>query len=190
MTKSPSSSSSKSGTKTVLLGVTASIAAYKACDLVNLFRRKGFAVKCVMTRDAEHFITPLTLETLTCAKVVTDMFLLPETRNPLHIALAEEADIIVVAPATADIIGKVAAGICDDILTCAICATERPVLFAPAMNSKMYSNPIIRDKISYLKSKGYRFVGPIEGHLACGQRGMGHLASPENILKEAEKLLK
>lgn len=175
--------------KTIILGITASIAAYKACEVVSTFRKKGYRVKCVMTPDAEWFITPLTLETLTGEKVVKDMFELPEERNPEHIALGEEADVILVAPATADIIGKVASGICDDILSCTIAASTKPVIFAPAMNDNMYNNGIVQDKIQYLKEKGYYFIDPVEGHLACGRVGMGHLAPLERIVDETEKLL-
>ena len=173
--------------KTILLGVTGSIASYKACELIRLFQKKGYTVKCIMSRDAKWFITPLTLETLSTHKVIDDMFKLPEKRDVVHISLAEEADVLVVAPATADVISKVAGGICDDILTCTICATEKPVVFAPAMNDKMYTNPIIQDKINYLKEKGYSFVGPEKGNLACGREGQGHLASLETIVKETEK---
>lgn len=176
--------------KNILLGVTGSIAAYKACELVNVLRKKGYSVRCAMTPDAEHFITPLTLETLTGQKVAASMFRLPDNREPFHISLAEEADLILVAPATADCIAKVAAGICDDILTCTICATDKPVMFAPAMNDKMYANPVIQDKIAYLRGKGYYFVDPVKGHLACGREGMGHLAPTERIIEEAEKVLK
>lgn len=176
--------------KKILLGITGSIAAYKACDIIGLLRKKGFSVKCAMTPDAAQFITPLTLETLSGEKVADEMFRLPDNREPFHISLAEWADLVVVAPATADIIGRVAAGICDDILSCAICATKSPVMFAPAMNDGMYSNPVVQDKITYLKSKGYLFVGPVEGRLACGRTGMGHLASAEDIVKEAGKILK
>lgn len=176
--------------KKILLGITGSIAAYKACEAISLFRKKGFSVKCAMTPNAAHFVTPLVLETLTGEKVADSMFRLPDNREPFHISLAEWADIVVIAPATADIIGKVAAGIWDDILACTICATTSPVLFAPAMNDKMYANPIVQDKIAYLKSKGYLFVGPVEGHLACGRTGIGHLAPVEDIVKETEKVLR
>lgn len=176
--------------KNILLGVTGSIAAYKACDLIRALKGKGHTVRCAMTPDAEHFVTPLTLETLSCEKVVHAMFRLPDNREPLHVSLADWADLILVSPATADIIGKVAGGICDDILSCTICATKAPVMFAPAMNDNMYVNPIIQDKIAYLKTKGYGFVGPVEGHLACGRTGIGHLAPVEKIVEEAEKLLK
>ena len=175
--------------KKVLLGVTGSIASFKACDLVGLLRKKGHSVRCVMTPDAKWFVTPLTLETLTGQKVVTDMFALPEKRDPVHISLAEEADLILIAPATADVIGKIASGIADDILTCTVCASDRPVMFAPAMNDKMYNNPIVQEKIEYLRKHGYHFVGPVKGHLACGREGIGHLAPLEAIVEEAEKVL-
>ena len=176
--------------KNILLGVTGSIASYKACDIIGTFRKKGHSVRCVMSPDAGQFITPLTLETLTGKKVISNMFSLPDNRDPVHISLADEADIILIAPATADIIAKIAAGICDDILTCTVCASDSPVLFAPAMNDKMFKNPIVRDKIEYLTGKGYHFVGPVEGTLACGREGIGHLAPLENIIKETEKILK
>ena len=176
--------------KTVLLGVTASIAAYKACDIINVLRKKGFAVKCVMSKDAKKFVTQLVLETLSGNKTVKDLFRLPEERAPNHISLAEEADIILVAPATADVIGKVASGVCDDILTCTICAARGPVVFAPAMNDGMFENPITQDKILYLKEKGYYFIEPVVGHLACGRDGIGHLAPIETIVKRVEDLTK
>ncbi len=171
------------------MGVTGSIAAYKACDLVNLLRKKGCSVKCVMSGSAARFITPLTLETLTGRKVAEDMFRLPETSEPAHIALSEAADLILVAPATADIIGKTASGICDDILTCAVCSSKCPVIFAPAMNDLMFNNPVVQDKIAYLREKGYHFVDPVTGHLACGREGIGHLAPLDSIIERVESLL-
>jgi phosphopantothenoylcysteine decarboxylase/phosphopantothenate--cysteine ligase len=175
--------------KNILLGVTGSIASYKACDLVGLLRKSGHSVRCVMSRDAKWFVTPLTLETLTGQKVVRDMFRLPENRDPVHVSLAEEADIILIAPATADVIGKIASGIADDILTCTICASACPVVFAPAMNDRMYNNPIVQDKMEYLRGKGYHFIDPVIGHLACGREGIGHLAPLERIVEETEKIL-
>ena len=175
--------------KNILLGVTGSIASYKACDLISLLRKKGHSVRCVMSRDAKWFVTPLTLETLTGKKVVEDMFRLPEVREPVHISLADEADLILIAPATADIIGKIASGIADDMLACTVCASDCPVVFAPAMNDRMYKNPVVQDKIQYLREKGYHFIDPVEGHLACDREGMGHLAPLEKIIEEAEKVL-
>lgn len=175
--------------KNILLGVTASIASFKACDLIGLLRKKEYSVRCVMTKDAKYFVTPLTLETLSGKKVVKEMFRLPEQRDPVHISLAEEADLILVAPATADVIGKVAAGIADDILTCTVCASGCPVVFAPAMNDRMFKNPIVQDNIKYLREKGYHFIDPVEGHLACGRDGIGHLAPLEKIIDDMEKIL-
>lgn len=175
--------------KKILLGVTGSIASYKACDLIGFFRKKGFTVRCVMSRDAGRFITPLTLETLSGEKVISRMFRLPDNRDPIHVSLADEADLILIAPATADIIAKIAAGLCDDILTCTVCASDRPVLFAPAMNDKMFNNPIVQEKIKYLREKGYHFIDPVEGRLACGREGIGHLAPLGKIVEEAERIL-
>lgn len=174
----------------ILIGVTASIASYKACDIVRSFIKKGYSVRCVMTSDAKWFITQLTLETLSGKKVISDMFALPEGRRPEHIALADEADLVLIAPATADIIGKIASGICDDILACTVSACDKPVVFAPAMNDKMFNNPITQDKIKYLRSKGYYFVPPIKGPLACGSEGVGCLAPIETIVETVEKILK
>ncbi len=171
------------------MGVTGSIASFKACDLIGLLRKKGHSVRCVMSADAKWFVTPLALETLTGKKVIDDMFRLPESRDPAHISLADEADIILIAPATADMIAKIAAGLCDDILACTVCASDCPVVFAPAMNDTMFNNPIVRENIEYLRGKGYHFIDPVVGHLACGREGMGHLAPLEKIVKEAEKIL-
>ncbi len=175
--------------KNILLGVTGSIAAYKACEIISLLKKKGHKVKCVMSTDAKWFVTPLSLEVLTGNTVACDMFARPEKRTTEHVSLSDEADVILVAPATADILGKVASGICDDMLACVICASERPVIFAPAMNDKMYKNPIVQDKIAYLKEKGYHFIEPVVGHLACGTEGMGHLAPVETIVEETLKVL-
>jgi phosphopantothenoylcysteine decarboxylase/phosphopantothenate--cysteine ligase len=175
--------------KNILLGVTGSIASYKACDLVRLFKKKGHSVRCVMSRDAKWFVTPLTLETLTEKEVVRKMFPPSGKRSPVHISLADEADLIVIAPATADIISKLAAGICDEILTCTVFAAACPVVLAPAMNDNMYNNPVIQDKIAYLREKGYHFVDPVVGNLACGREGIGHLAPLDKIVERAESIL-
>lgn len=175
--------------KNIILGVTASIAAFKACDLVGLLKKSGYSVSCMMTRDAKWFVTPLTLETLSGEKVVDDMFSLPEKREPVHISLSDKADLILIAPATADVIGKIASGICDDIVTCTVCSADCPVLFAPAMNDRMFANPIVQEKIQYLKDKGYHFIDPVKGHLACGREGVGHLAPLETIVKETDRLM-
>jgi phosphopantothenoylcysteine decarboxylase/phosphopantothenate--cysteine ligase len=175
--------------KNILLGVTGSIAAYKACDLIGFLKKKGFSVRCAMSKDAKWFVTPLTLETLTGKEVARKMFPPPDRRDPVHISLADEADLIVIAPATADIIGKIASGVCDDILVCAVFAATCPVVLAPAMNDNMYNNPVIQDRITYLREKGYHFVDPVVGNLACGREGIGHLAPLEKIVERVESLL-
>lgn len=176
--------------KLVVLGVTGSIASYKACDIVNLFRKSGIECACVLTKDAKEFITPLTLETLSGNKVIDDMFALPDRREPVHTSLADRASLVLIAPATANVIGKIANGICDDILTCVVMATKAPVLLAPAMNKNMYEHAAVRENIAKLKEMGYKFVGPVKGRLMCGGEGMGHIAETGDIFKEAKKLLK
>ena len=175
--------------KLVVLGITGSIASYKACDIVNLLRKKGFDSVCVMTREAKEFIAPLTLETLSGNKVIDDMFRLPDRREPVHTSLADRASLVLIAPATANIIGKIANGICDDIVTCIVLATKAPVLIAPAMNDNMYKHKIVQENVAKLKKIGYRFVGPVKGRLLCGYEGMGHIADLDTIFKEARKLL-
>lgn len=175
--------------KKIVLGITASIAAFKSCEIIGVLRKKGYSVKCVMTSDAKKFITKTTLETLSGETVVSNMFKRPEKMTPSHISLADEADIILIAPATADIIGKIASGICDDILSCTVAASSCPVVFAPAMNDRMFSNPIVQDKIQYLRDKKYYFIDPVEGHLACDREGLGHLAPVKRIVEETENIL-
>jgi phosphopantothenoylcysteine decarboxylase/phosphopantothenate--cysteine ligase len=175
--------------KNIILGVTASIAIYKACDLVRRLRDAGSVVTVVMTREAEELIKPIVFQSLSGNKVYTGMFSVPEEWEIEHVSLADYADLILVAPATANIIGKVAGGICDDLLTCVIAATGAPVMFAPAMNTNMYKNKITQRNIRELKFLGYKFVGPREGRLACGKPGIGCLSEVEDIVKAAEKLL-
>jgi phosphopantothenoylcysteine decarboxylase/phosphopantothenate--cysteine ligase len=177
-------------TKEVLLGVTGSIAAYKACDIVNRLKRAGCNVTVALTEEARHFITPLTLQNLSGNKVVTGMFDLPENYDPLHTSLAQRADLVLVAPATANLIGKLASGICDDILTCAIMATDAPVLIAPAMNDKMYEHKAMVENVAKLKKWGYKFIGPKRGNLACGYKGIGHIADTEDIVRQAKGMLR
>lgn len=175
--------------KRVLLGVTGGIAAYKAAELTRCLVKKGAEVKVVMTRNAMEFITPLTMQTLSGNPVYTEMFSLVERSEIGHIALAEYADIVIVAPATANVIGKVAAGIADDLLTTTLMATKAPVLMCPAMNTNMYSNEIVRSNIVKLAYEGYHFVEPSSGELACGTYGSGRLAEIEDIVEEAESML-
>jgi len=176
--------------KTILLGVTGSIAAYKACDIISLLKKEGFDVKVLLTKEAKEFVTALTMQTLSQNKIITDMFELPDEWNPVHTSLAKEADLVMIAPATANIIAKIASGICDDILTCTVFATSAPIVIAPAMNEKMYKHTITQANIQKLKKVGYHFVGPIKGHLACGCEDIGHIADINDIVKEAKRLLR
>ena len=175
--------------KKIILGITGGIAAYKAIELARLFIKSGASVWPVMTKASANFITPLTLQTVAGNPVALDMFDLTQESRISHIELAEKADIVVVAPATANIIGKVASGIADDILTTVIMATRAPVLFAPAMNSNMYENKIVQANIERLKKNGCSFIGPEEGELACGYEGRGRLAPVEDIVDAAEECL-
>ena len=180
----------KKAAKTIILGVTGSIAAYKACELTSLLKREGLDVKAILTKEAKEFVTALTLQTLSQNRVITDMFEPPDEWNPIHTSMADEADLILIAPATANIIAKLAAGICDDILTCVIFAAKAPVLIAPAMNDKMYSHQVTQDNIAKLKKIGYHFIGPVKGHLACGCEAMGHIADLSDIMAEVKRLAK
>ncbi len=175
--------------KNIVLGITGSIAAFKACDLIGLFRKRNHSVRCMMSADADRFVTPLTLETLSGREVAAGMFDSRKGRDIRHVSLAEEADVILIAPASADVIAKIAAGICDDILLCVVCAARCPVVIAPAMNDGMFNNSVIQDKIKYLQGKGYHFIPPVVGRLACGHEGLGHLAPLEKIVQETEKVL-
>ncbi|MEA3305607.1 MAG: flavoprotein [Candidatus Omnitrophota bacterium] len=176
------------GKKRVLIGVTGSIAAYKSCDIISSLRKSGFETRVVMSRDAGHFITPLTLQTLSCNRVVRDMFALPEKWDVCHTSLAEWANLILIAPASADIISRLACGLADDILGAVVLAGEAKVLIAPAMNEKMYKHKAVRENIAKLKRFGYKFIGPKRGYLACGYEGMGHIADTQDIVKAVKKL--
>ena len=175
----------------ILVGVTGSIACYKALDIIRGLRRLGVSCEVVLTKEAEEFIRPILFQSIAGNKVISsNLFNVPEEWDAAHISLAEKADLVLVAPATANIIAKVASGMCDDMLTCSICATKAPVLFAPAMNSNMYKNKIVQENIQKLKKTGYHFTGPIKGKLTCGTEGLGHIQTTEAIIKEARELLK
>lgn len=176
--------------KLVILGVTGSIAAYRACDITNFLRKESFEVQALLTKEGKEFITPLTLQTLSKNRVIEDMFESPGEWNPLHTSLADRAALILIAPATANIIAKLANGICDDILSCVVFATKAPVLIAPAMNDNMYNHKIVQANIARLKAVGCKFIGPVKGMLACGRFDLGHIADTENIVKEVKRLLK
>ena len=176
--------------KEVLLGVSGSIAAYRACDIVNNLTKAGANVTVIMTKEAKEFVAPLTFQTLSRNKVYSEMFELPAGWSPVHTSLADMADLIIIAPACANVIGKIANGICDDLLTCVVLASKAKVLIAPARNEKMYLNPAVQDNIKKLKSRGIKFIGPMKGPLACGHDSIGHIADTASIILEAKKSLK
>ena len=175
--------------KTVVLGVTGGIACYKAVELVRLLVKAGHRVQVIMTRGALEFVTELTFQTLSGHPVATETFNLTQESEIGHINLADSADLFVIAPATANIIGKIANGIADDLLTTVIMATQAPVVIAPAMNIHMYENPILQENLRKLGRVGYHILEPAEGFLACGYEGKGRLPDPEKIADEVERLL-
>jgi len=175
--------------KNILIGVCGGIAAYKVCELIRLLKKNEANVKVIMTENAQKFITPLTLQTLSQNKVYTDTFESEYSYDIEHISLTTWADILVVAPATANIIGKFANGIADDLLTTTFLAFDKPVLIVPAMNSNMFENAIVQQNIQKLKLVGINFVQPESGFLACGVYGKGRYPENQKILIEIEKLL-
>lgn len=175
--------------KTVVIGVSGGIAVYKTLDVVSRLRKLGVNVNVIMTKSATEFVTPLSFQSLSQNYVVCDMFEDPKTWDVEHISLAKRADVFLIAPATANVIGKIANGIADDMLTTTVMATKAKVLIAPAMNTNMYENPILQRNINTLKELGYNFVEPESGRLACGDTGKGKLASLETIVDEVVKLL-
>ncbi|WFR58924.1 phosphopantothenoylcysteine decarboxylase [Anaerocolumna sp. AGMB13025] len=176
--------------KNIILGVTGSIAAYKAAYLTNALTKRGYNVDVIITKGGMEFITPLTLQTLSKNRVYTDTFELDYPREVKHISLSKKADLFLIAPATANIIGKIANGIGDDMLTSvALAMTGIPMLIAPAMNTRMWENPIVQENIKKLKKYGYQFIEPREAILADGDLGKGALAEVEEILKSIESAL-
>ena len=175
--------------KTIVLGVSGGIAAYKACDVVSKLKKLGANVHVIMTKSSVEFVSPLTFQSLSQNYVVSDMFEEPRTWEVEHISLAKKADLFLIVPATANVIGKIANGISDDMLTTTVMATKAPILIAPAMNTNMYENPIVQRNIENLKGLGYRFIEPDSGRLACGDTGKGKLSTPEVIVDEVVSLL-
>jgi phosphopantothenoylcysteine decarboxylase/phosphopantothenate--cysteine ligase len=173
--------------RNIVLGITGGIAAYKSADIASKLTQAGARVDVVMTDAATKYITPLTLRNLTGRPVVTDMFELASEFSEEHIALAEAADVVAIAPATANTIAKLAAGIADNMLCCLVLATEAPVIIAPAMNDVMYKNPITQENIDKLKARGFIFIDPEYGRLASGKMGQGRLAENEKIIQAIEE---
>ena len=173
----------------VVLGVTGGIAVYKACELLRLLQKRGIDVFVVMTQNACRFVAPLTFETLSGHPVAVDTFDRPQTWDVEHIALAKRADLFLIAPATANIMGKMACGIADDMLSTTVMATRAPVLVAPAMNTGMWENAAVQQNIKTLRARGVEIVAPVSGHLACGDSGAGKLEDVEVIAERACELL-
>lgn len=175
--------------KVILVGVTGGIAAYKAAGLCSALVKQGATVHVIMTESATKFVTPLTFQSLVKTPVVTDIFTEPDPAEISHIALADKADLVVVAPATANILAKAAYGLADDMLSTTILATRAPVLFAPAMNVNMYNNPVVQENLTRLRSRGHLIAEPGEGPLACGYTGKGRLPEPEELMEVIRAVL-
>lgn len=174
--------------KKVLIGVCGGIAAYKTADFISRLKKRGALVKVIMTEAAQEFVSPLTFQTLSQNYVATEVFASPQNWDIEHISLARWADCIVISPATANFIGKVSAGIADDLLTTTVMATKAPVVIVPAMNSNMYLNRIVQGNIENLADLGYLFVNPVEGRLACGDTGIGKMEEPEKMVQFFETM--
>ena len=176
--------------KEIVVGITGSIAAYKAAELVRRLKEEEAGVSVIMTEKATRFITPLTLETLSRSPVYCSLFPGGEKWDLPHISLAGKADLILIAPATANLIGKLASGIADDLLTTVVMAADIPVIAAPAMNTRMYENPILQSNLKKLKDVGYKIIEPEYGFLACDEKGKGRLADINTILQVVKDVLK
>ena len=176
--------------KRILLIIGGGIAAYKSCELVRLLRKRGHTVRCVLTNGATHFVTPMTLAALSEDKVYTTLWDLKDEAEMGHIQLSREADLIVVAPATADLLAKMAAGLADDLATTVLLATDKPVLAAPAMNVRMWEHAATRRNVARLRSDGIIVLEPDEGPMACGEYGPGRLPEPAAILAAIGGMLK
>ncbi len=175
--------------RNIVLGVTGGIAAYKSAEVVSRLRHSGANVHVIMTKNATEFVAPLTFQTLSANQVVTDTFTAPEYWNVEHVALAKLADVFVIAPATANILAKMAAGIADDMLSTTVLATKAPVLAAPAMNTGMWTAPATVQNVRVLRERGVLFIGPETGMLACGDEGAGRMSEPEQIVRRIEEIL-
>ncbi|MCF8002387.1 MAG: bifunctional phosphopantothenoylcysteine decarboxylase/phosphopantothenate--cysteine ligase CoaBC [Halanaerobiales bacterium] len=175
--------------KNIVLGITGGIAVYKMVEVASRLTKENFEVYVIMTEAATKFVSPLTLQAITHNPVETDLFTPPQTYDVKHISLADRADLVLIAPATANFIGKMARGIADDLLSTIILATGAPVMVAPAMNKNMYNNPIVQDNLNYLKEKGFTIINPASGYLACGEQGQGRLPEPPVLVEHIEKQL-
>jgi phosphopantothenoylcysteine decarboxylase / phosphopantothenate---cysteine ligase len=175
--------------KRILLIIGGGIAAYKACELVRLIKKSGMSVRCVLTKSGHNFVTPMSLAALSEDKVYTDLFDLKDEAEMGHIQLSRQADLVVIAPATADLMAKMAQGIADDLATTLLLATDKPVLAAPAMNVRMWQHPATQRNVATLKHDGITVLEPDQGPMACGEFGPGRLPEPETIVAAIEKAL-
>ncbi len=173
--------------KTVVLGVTGSIAAYKMANVASMLVKRGCEVHVVMTKNATHFINPIAFESLTNTKCLVETFDRNFQFHVAHVSLTDKADLMLIAPASANVIGKIAGGIADDMLTTTVMACQKPVLIAPAMNTKMYENPILQDNLEKLRGYGYEIIEPASGHLACGTSGAGKMPAEEVLVAHIER---
>jgi len=179
--------------KNIILGISGSIAAYKSCEIIRLLIKEKANVIPVMTKNAAEFITPLTIQTLSKNKVYIDMFAANFNWEIEHVSISKKADLLLIAPATANIIAKISAGIADDALTTLVLSVRYggcPVVICPAMNSEMYRNPVTQKNISYLEKIGCNFIGPEKGELACGNDDIGRMSAPQDIISEIKKIIK
>jgi phosphopantothenoylcysteine synthetase/decarboxylase len=173
----------------LIVGVCGGIAAYKVADLVSKLVQSGAGVTVAMTAEAQKFVAPLTFQALSGRPVRTGIFDLTDSSDPQHISLTERANLMLIAPATNHTIAKIAAGLTDDLVSLMVCAAACPVVFAPAMNHRMWDNPIARQNVAKLESLGYRFIGPEPGWLACRNVGVGRMTEPEAIVAELMKVI-
>ncbi len=176
--------------KRIVVGVTGSIAAYKAAEVVSQLVQRAAAVTVVMTRAASQFVGPLTFQTITRNRVMLDAFDLESVVDPTHISLTEDADLVLIAPATANFIAKAAHGIADDMLTSLLLAVVCPVLVVPAMNDRMWKNRLVQENLTRIREAGFQIVDPEEGFLACGSYAVGRLADPVEIVRRVEQAIK
>jgi phosphopantothenoylcysteine decarboxylase/phosphopantothenate--cysteine ligase len=174
---------------TIVLGITGSISAYRACDLILDLKESGVRVLPVLTRDAQHFVTPLAIQSLAGEAAQTDLMRVDGNLKPIHIELARQADLIVVCPASADILARMRMGLTDDLLSCTLLAAQSPVIVVPAMNDKMYEHPATQENLKVLRDRGVRVIDPIEGKLVCSDHAMGHIQANDVILKEILRIL-
>ncbi len=187
--KKPSPRVKRLNRKTILHILTGSIAAYKAGDVIKTFREEGARVLCVMTEAAQKFITPLTLRAVSGEEVYCDFFSAQTPYNVLHTALADEVDAVLVAPASANFIARLAAGMADDLASCLVLTARCPIVIAPAMNDQMYTHVLTQRNIETLKGIGYHFIDPVVGHLVCGKEAIGHISDAETIVRYVQNLL-